>query len=739
MNRRSRAMMLLMFLLPLLIACQAGQPDAAPEAELATSIPTSTETPSPTPTATPTPTPTPEPVFSYFTNGDEINAMTLDGQGYLWAATNGGVVRWELDTGEPTLFTRADGLPTNIIKTITAAADGSIWAIASQPFVFGGGELAIYTSGTVVQYLNGEWIAHPSAGGSADNRAYSLAATGNGVWVGFSDGVSFYDGQAWTHYTEADGLLGTSFSEIYVEPGGRVWAGSNEGINWYENEVWSSKKIGEDVFGHEGLATDVISITRAPNGAMWFGTWTGGARYANGTWSYFGVNDGLTGALYDIEFDRAGTAWSFNGGLLYYYEYNHWFFLNPDELSLINVLEADPVGGLWFGTRSTGALYMQGQNYTLLDRQSGALASDNVIAIIPLQDGSILFGHGDAGISRVNLEEESLQIYQLNTGVPAKEITTIAPNPDGTMWIKAYTSVYFFDGREWENYSARNVPALGRTLGSVQCILAAPDGTLWIGSYTSSSYQYQENSLIASWDGQQWTGHTPEEGFEGGAVALANGPDGSIWALLKSNKNLIGLASFQNGAWTSISFGDTFPSKQPRSLTVDHASTVWVGTGDAGLLHLDKTEWDILITEKSKESQALSTATEGTEWDFLTTEDGLPSVMIRSLYVDEDGNLWVGTDQGLAMYDHNAWKTYTVEDGLADNVIMAIAQAQDGAIWVGTLAGASRFDGTSWQTLTAADGLGITSIVEIATTADGALWFATDDGGLTRYGPPQQP
>jgi ligand-binding sensor domain-containing protein len=483
----------------------------------------------------------------------------------------------------------------------------------------------------------------------------------------------------------------------------------------------------------------VNSITRAPNGSMWFGTSMGGARYANGSWSYFTVKDGLLGELKDIQFDRAGTAWSYDGGLLYYYKYNHWFILDPDDFSYINVLEADPAGGLWFGTRETGALYLQYPNMTMINRYGGGLASDEVKVILPLEDGSTLFGHGDAGISRVNLQEGTLRTYQLNTGVPAAGITTIAPNPDGTMWILALYKMYSFDGLQWENYSDRNIPDLGRTLNSIYCLLTAPDGTLWIGSYASSSGRYQNTNLIASWDGQQWTGYPPVDGFEGRAFALANGPDGSIWALLISNKNLISLASFQNGVWTSVDFGDDFPSKQLRSFAVDHAGTVWVGTGNVGLLHLDESELDILITKKSTESQALSTATEGTEWDFLTTEDGLPSDRIISLFVDEAGNLWVGTDLGLAMYDHNFWKTYTVEDGLAGDVINAITQAQDGAIWVGTKAGASRFDGTSWQTLTAADGLGTSLILEIASSADGALWFATSGNGLTRYGPPEQP
>ena len=53
------------------------------------------------PPDTPSNTPTP-PVFApsewvTYTNSDRIYAMAFDGEGMLWAATNGGIVKWNLE------------------------------------------------------------------------------------------------------------------------------------------------------------------------------------------------------------------------------------------------------------------------------------------------------------------------------------------------------------------------------------------------------------------------------------------------------------------------------------------------------------------------------------------------------------------------------------------------------------------------------------------------------------------
>ena len=729
---RFNAVLLFLFMLIFITACGSAANKATPTP----TEPPATNTPIPTPTATPTP----EPVFSYYTNADDINAMALDTEGDLWAATSGGVVEWDLFSKEYTLFTRGDGLPGHDIRKIAVTSDGSIWALVNTNI------FDIYSTDQLLRYQDNEWIPYGVEDGLINDHPSTLYPTENGMWIGFNGwveregyedkpgGVTFYDleSDTFTSYTSENGLLGTSFSIFYVEPEGRVWAGSTTGVNWLEDGEWQSKEIGakyydlSELFNGlvDGLSSEILSITQAPDGSMWFGTTTGGARYANGTWSYFTKREGiyLEKELWDIEFDARGVAWGVHHGPgVYRYEYSRWWWLDQanglPDIHYLHFIEPDPSGGLWFGTREYGALYMDYPDWIWVQEEDGGLASDEITAILPLEDGSTLFAHPGAGVSRLYLEDANLVTYQINSGVPISGISEILATSDGTLWIDA-GGLYAFDGQQWENYESRNIPILGKALSSLYSLAMAPDDVLWVGLYSRATGDYRNENLVAAWDGESWTPYTVEDGlFNGNTIALDFALDGTLWALIDSQyfgSELTGVAWMQDEQWTSITSEDGFPSEEPHDLAVDGDGIVWVSTGDMGLLRYD-----------------------GTEWQSLTSEDGLPGDTFSKLFVDADGNLWVAGDQALGFHDSTGWTTLTEEDGLASRYVYAFAQDEEGVMWFGTSAGATRYDGETWKTLTVEDGLPSKSVHAIACTNDGAVWFASGISGLTRYGPPQ--
>jgi ligand-binding sensor domain-containing protein/anti-sigma regulatory factor (Ser/Thr protein kinase) len=72
-----------------------------------------------------------------------------------------------------------------------------------------------------------------------------------------------------------------------------------------------------------------------------------------------------------------------------------------------------------------------------------------------------------------------------------------------------------------------------------------------------------------------------------------------------------------------------------------------------------------------------------------TTRDGLPSNHITSLCQDSRGYLWIGTDNGLSMYDGTEFKNFTTADGLSNLYITDIIESknQPRTFWIGTIAG----------------------------------------------------
>ncbi len=63
----------------------------------------------------------------------------------------------------------------------------------------------------------------------------------------------------------------------------------------------------------------------------------------------------------------------------------------------------------------------------------------------------------------------------------------------------------------------------------------------------------------------------------------------------------------------------------------------------------------------------------------------LPNPRVHAIAEAKDGKIWVGTENGIAIYDGTNWTTMTA--GLANLFITAIAFDSNGSAWVGTQKG----------------------------------------------------
>ncbi len=121
-----------------------------------------------------------------YTNVKSIYALTIQGN-YLWAGSDGAVVRWNTTDGSYILFTTDDGLAGNVINAIASDQAGNLW--------FGTGYECSYE-------------------GQCDGR-----------------GVSKFDGVTWTTYTTMDGLADNSIGAITSDADGNLWFGTIGGVS----------------------------------------------------------------------------------------------------------------------------------------------------------------------------------------------------------------------------------------------------------------------------------------------------------------------------------------------------------------------------------------------------------------------------------------------------------------------------------------------------------------------------
>lgn len=90
----------------------------------------------------------------------------------------------------------------------------------------------------------------------------------------------------------------------------------------------------------------------------------------------------------------------------------------------------------------------------------------------------------------------------------------------------------------------------------------------------------------------------------------------------------------------------------------------------------------------------------------ITTSDGLPDNNVYSIFKDKDKQLWVGTQNGLALLKGKSIQIFKKKDGLAHNSCWAIVQDRKGQIWIGTYGGGlSLYKNGKFQNFSTKNGL----------------------------------
>lgn len=145
-------------------------------------------------------------------------------------------------------------------------------------------------------------------------------------------------------------------------------------------------------------------------------------------------------------------------------------------------------------------------------------------------------------------------------------------------------------------------------------------------------------------------------------------------------------------------------------LAVDGNNNIWAGTA-VGLGKFD-----------------------GTTWTSFTTADGLVNNLTTCVAVDTSGNIYIGTDNGVSVFDGGTtWDTLTTADGLISNGIYYIYVDSDNGVWFASTTGITHKDGSTYTNYTTADGLLNDNITYISQGSDGTVWVTTQSGGYAKF------
>jgi ligand-binding sensor domain-containing protein len=116
-------------------------------------------------------------------------------------------------------------------------------------------------------------------------------------------------------------------------------------------------------------------------------------------------------------------------------------------------------------------------------------------------------------------------------------------------------------------------------------------------------------------------------------------------------------------------------------------------------------------------------------WENFTTAQGLPDNRVYSVCVDGD-RVWAGTDNGLALYEHDKWRVFTPQDGLAHRAVLYVTlDKRTHDVWAATMGGLTRYSAGRFDTFTQlSSGLANDVVYSVSEQGD-FVWVATAAGG----------
>jgi signal transduction histidine kinase len=235
--------------------------------------------------------------------------------------------------------------------------------------------------------------------------------------------------------------------------------------------------------------------------------------------------------------------------------------------------------------------------------------------------------------------------------------------------------------------------------------------------------------------------------------------EGNLWVGTEAD----GLHILRDQRFKTIGVREGLSTDATTTVVEDLLGKLWVGTSGGGLNVVRRTGIepgtastyavpDVLL---SNVILSLAAAPNGDLWvgtpdglnrirgsavDSFTSADGLPDDFIRSLLVDADGSLWIGTRRGLAhgrfpkgrmgaIHSGANIKTFTQANGLGSDLVGAMTHDKNGDLWVATFAGLSRLHGGKIQNYTTANGLSSNVVTALQARPNGTLIVGTQDHG----------
>ncbi|WP_338791641.1 two-component regulator propeller domain-containing protein [Bernardetia sp. MNP-M8] len=554
--------------------------------------------------------------------------------------------------------------------------------------------------------LTSETKALDIENGLSQNTVNALLEDKDGfLWIGTDDGLNRYDGQTVVVYkhirSDTTTIPDNQIQSLYQDKQGRVWIGTVAGLALYDNNTNQFISFRNNKNNNSSLVNNTVqAITEDKEGFLWIGTRQGLSKFdtKNNTFTNYSAtqNDSLLLGGNDIKslaidannnlwigtYKKGVNKWSADRKQQTLYRYNQ-----ADSSSLsgytANDILIDKDNQVWIATEKGLNKYNSKTDDFQHFSYNGLFY--NLQSITQTQNGN-LYGISTDYIYTLTPSDQKLTRFKTNFG-SIGTTASIIETQENTIWVATLNLgvVYFNPSKtNFQLYTKEknNPNSLPNT--NVWGITKTKDNILWVGTEAGiTRIERQPNGQPDEYT-NIFKGNNKNDFKINSVTSLYGTKNKSIWVMGNFTiSRLIDFSEKEGAKFVSLesSITDT-TTLQSTSLAVieDKKENLWIATFN-GIYKLEPT----------------------TENDFgYKTKRFLKTLIIWSVYEDKEGILWLGTNDGLVKTKRDeqnniigtTFYTYDSQDlkSISSNVIRTIAEDSQGNLWLGTTNGLNKMD-----------------------------------------------
>ncbi len=328
-----------------------------------------------------------------------------------------------------------------------------------------------------------------------------------------------------------------------------------------------------------------------------------------------------------------------------------------------------------------------------------------------------------------------IRSYSIEDGLSQSVVTAITQSADGYLWIGTEYGISRYDGFQFDNFHSDD----GLASNNILYLTNTPTDSLLVA--TSSGVSVFDGVGFQAWNRARFAADFP--------ITKISFSDEDFW-----------LATDGHGLYQKTSAGEIthydetqgLPSNRVHDLLPDEHGGLWIAThqglaylADGTLETLEETrDIHIHVLSYTANGNVISGTEEGLIFirladetlsaQFFTVDDGLADNTIRSLTLDHENGLWIGTENGISYYKDDEIQNYSELQGLSNTIVISGFLDREQMMWFGTYGGGINvFPGRYAELFTTDHGLSNNVITSFAELDDGRIWTATFGGGITEF------